>query len=35
MAQLDQTKYLRIALRLVGVIYIFGIYTLVIIFAKG
>lgn len=35
MAQLDQTKYLRIALRLVGVIYIFGIYTLVIIWPSG
>jgi hypothetical protein len=35
MAEVDRTKYLRIALLLVGVIFIFGIYTLVIVWPSG
>src|SRR5690348_4416613 len=35
MAEVDRTKYLRIALTLVGVIFIFGIYALVIIWPSG
>jgi uncharacterized protein DUF6632 len=35
MAEVDRTKYLRIALALVGVIFIFGIYALVIIWPSG
>jgi hypothetical protein len=35
MAEADRTKYLRIALRAVGVIFIAGIYTLVLIWPSG
>ncbi|MBZ5721303.1 MAG: hypothetical protein LAO03_13065 [Acidobacteriia bacterium] len=35
MAEPDSTKYLRIALRLVGLIFIFGIYTLCVIWPSG
>ena len=34
-AEPDRTKYLRIALRLVGVIFIAGIYTLVFVWPSG
>ena len=35
MAEPDRTKYLRIALINVGLIFIFGIYTLTIIWPSG
>ncbi|MBZ5599928.1 MAG: hypothetical protein LAN83_16570 [Acidobacteriia bacterium] len=35
MAELDRTKYLRIALMLVGLIFIFGIYPLTILWPSG
>ena len=35
MAQVDGAKYLRIALRLVGLIFIFGIYPLTILWPSG
>lgn len=35
MAQIDGTKYLRIALLLVGLIFIFGIYPLTIVWPSG
>ena len=35
MAETDRTRYLRIALRLVGVTFIVGIYTLVVIWPSG
>jgi len=35
MGELDDTKYLRIALLLVGLIFIFGIYPLTIIWPSG
>ena len=35
MAEADRTKYLRIALLLVGLIFIFGIYPLTIIWPSG
>ena len=34
-AEPDPTRYLRIALRLVGVAFIFGLYTLVIVWPSG
>jgi hypothetical protein len=34
-AALDRTRYLRIALRLVGLIFILGIYTLIIVWPSG
>jgi hypothetical protein len=34
-AEPDRTKYLRIALRLVGVTFIVGIYTLIIVWPSG
>ena len=35
MVEVDRTRYLRAALLLVGVIFIFGIYTLIIIWPSG
>jgi hypothetical protein len=35
MAETDRTKYLRIALLLVGLIFVFGIYPLTIIWPSG
>src|SRR6476660_1193059 len=35
MVEVDRIKYLRIALQLVGLIFIFGIYTLTIIWPSG
>jgi hypothetical protein len=35
MAEPDRTKYLRIALRLVGVTFIVGIYTFIVIWPSG
>jgi len=35
MSEVDRTKYLRVALLLVGLIFIFGIYTLTIIWPSG
>jgi hypothetical protein len=34
-AELDATRYLRIALRLVGLLFIFGIYTLSLVWPSG